>query len=87
MNVAEAIGRLKAAGGNPKVPGYLKDILQAIQRSPLDMVDLRNIPVPPKEDASQTEDRLHYCSLPITPFSMEVSGMNGDHWDRMISRI
>jgi hypothetical protein len=53
----------------------------------IEMVDLSNISIPTKADVPQTRENSHYRSLRITPFSMEVSGINGDHWDRLISKI
>jgi len=50
-------------------------------------IDLRTLPKPPKPHVPIMSDGISAKPPRITPFSMEVSSMKGDHWDGIIPRM
>jgi len=85
----EIVGRLKASGETPQIPEYVQELLIIFQQSSTGIrdIDLRSMPKPPKAHLPITSDGISSGPARITPFTMEVSSMKGDHWDGIIPRM
>jgi len=89
VQLAEIIGRLKASGETPQIPECVQELLTKFQQSSTGIkdIDLRTIPKPPKAHLPITSDGISAGPPRITPFTMEVSRMKGDHWDGIIPKM
>jgi hypothetical protein len=87
MQLAETIGRFKASGGHIEVPTFVLKLLQAFQQCSVSEVELRNIEKPQHILMPITSDGGSSKPVPITPSTLEVSGIKGNHWDSFIKTI
>jgi len=87
MQLAEVISWFKASGGHIKVPMFVLKLLQAFQQCLASEVGLRNMEKPPHIHMPITKDGGSSKPASITPFTLEVSSVKGDHWDSIIKKI
>jgi len=88
IKLAQYVGRARALGWNTNIPSYyVRELVYCFQQSSVQHADLRNIPKPGIISPPVTKDGQPEISLLITPFTLSISGAEGDHWDGIIHEM